>query len=429
MDTQVAELEREPIRVPRDLEPQKPAGKLADPKVRRAIIIGAILLAVASTVLYLYYGDRVSTDDAEVDGHIVPMAPKISGTIAEVLIHDNEPVKEGQVLVRIDPRDYQARVDQAQAALQAAEANARGANVGVPLTNETTLSTSTDASAQLASAQANYRRAQLSYQQASTTDLAFAEDQVAKAQADNDKAQADLDRMKPLAAKAEISAQELDSYVAASKDMGTQLESAEQKLAGAHQSADIAHAAMLAAEAQVKGAEAALREAQANRRQVAIRSADEASANAAVAQARATLEAAQLDLSYTTIIAPTDGVVTHKSVEVGEIVQPGQDLFVLVPLKDVWVTANFKETQLAHVRAGQKAEVHVDMYGETFPGHVDSLAGATGSRLSLLPPENATGNFVKVVQRIPVKILLDPIPPDKAILRPGMNVDATVITK
>jgi membrane fusion protein (multidrug efflux system) len=148
-----------------------------------------------------------------------------------------------------------------------------------------------------------------------------------------------------------------------------------------------------------------------------------------VAKARADLQAAQLQLSYTTIVAPVDGVVTHKSVEVGQIVQPGQGLFTVIPLQDVWVTANFKETQLAKVRPGQKAEIDVDMYGEKFTGHVDSISGATGSRLSLLPPENATGNYVKVVQRIPVKILLDPIPPDQAVLRPGMDVEATIITK
>jgi len=179
----------------------------------------------------------------------------------------------------------------------------------------------------------------------------------------------------------------------------------------------------------VRQAQAAVSQAQANRKQVDVQAAAAASATAAIAQARADLEAAELSLSYTAITAPLDGVVTRKSVEVGEIVQPGQDLFVIVPLSDVWVTANFKETQLADVRPGQKAEVHVDMYGRTFTGHVDSIAGATGSRLSLLPPENASGNFVKVVQRIPVKILLDPIPPEKAVLRPGMNVDATIITK
>jgi membrane fusion protein (multidrug efflux system) len=429
MDTQVDELEQDSVRLPRDLEPEKPASKMADPKVRRIVMVAAVLLAAIGTVRYLYYRDRVSTDDAQVDGHLVAMAPRIPGTISEVLVRDNQPVKAGQVLVRIDPRDYQARLDQAQAALEAAQAQARGANVGVPLTNETTLSSRSDASAQLVAAQANYERAKLAYQQASTTDLTFAQAQAAKSEADNDKAQADLERMKPLAAKAEISAQELDSYVAASKVARSELESAQQKLASARQSADMAHAAMLATEAQVKGAEAAVHEAEANLKQVDIRSAEVASANAAIAQARAALEAAKLDLSYTSLTAPTDGVVTHKAVEVGEIVQPGQDLFVLVPLKDVWVTANFKETQLAHVRQGQKAEVHVDMYGETFTGHVDSIAGATGSRLSLLPPENATGNFVKVVQRIPVKIVLDPIPPEKAVLRPGMNVDATIIAE
>jgi len=148
-----------------------------------------------------------------------------------------------------------------------------------------------------------------------------------------------------------------------------------------------------------------------------------------VAKARADLESAQLQFSYTTIVAPTDGVVTRKSVEVGQIVQPGQGLFALIPLHDIWVTANFKETQLAKVRPGQKAEIDVDMYGQTFTGTVDSVAGATGARLSLLPPENATGNYVKIVQRIPVKILLDPVPADKAILRPGMNVDVTIFTK
>ena len=162
---------------------------------------------------------------------------------------------------------------------------------------------------------------------------------------------------------------------------------------------------------------------------MAVRTSDAAAARARVAEAQANLDAAELELSYTEIVAPVDGVVTHKVVEPGEIVEPGQGLLVIVPLNDVWVTADYKETQLADVRPGQKAEIHVDMYGETFTGHVDSIAGATGARLSLLPPENATGNFVKVVQRIPVKILLDPIPPEKAILRPGMNVDVTILTR
>ena len=208
----------------------------------------------------------------------------------------------------------------------------------------------------------------------------------------------------------------------------SELKAAKDQLTAAERGAEISKSAMLAAKAKVDQARAGVEQARANHKQVPIKQADAAAAAAAVAQAKANLEAAELELSYTTVVAPVDSVVTKKSVEVGQIVQPGQSLLVLIPLQDIWVTANFKETQLAK-SAGQKAEIHVDMYGENFTGHVDSIAGATGARLSLLPPENATGNFVKVVQRIPVKILVDPVPPDKAILRPGMNVDATIITK
>jgi membrane fusion protein (multidrug efflux system) len=168
--------------------------------------------------------------------------------------------------------------------------------------------------------------------------------------------------------------------------------------------------------------------AQADQKRVMMRSADAQAKAAAVDRTRAALDAAQFNLSYCHIVAPVDGVATHKSVEPGQIVQAGQGLMVVVPLHSVWVTANFKETQLRDMKPGQKAYVKVDTYDKTFNGHVDSLAGATGAVLSLLPPENATGNYVKVVQRIPVKIVLDPIPPDVAVLRPGMNVEATVVT-
>jgi membrane fusion protein (multidrug efflux system) len=235
--------------------------------------------------------------------------------------------------------------------------------------------------------------------------------------------------MKPLLAKAEISQQQYDAYLAAARVADSELKAAKERLAATQQAAEVSKASMQAEQAKVEKARAGVREALANHKQVNIRQADASSAIAAVAQARANLEAAELQLSYTTLVAPIDGVVTKKSVEPGQIVQPGQGLLLLIPLHDVWVTANFKETQLAKVRPGQKAEIFVDMYGKTFPGHVDSIAGSTGSRLSLLPPENATGNFVKVVQRIPVKIVLDPIPWGKAVLRPGMNVEATIITK
>jgi membrane fusion protein, multidrug efflux system len=401
----------------------------AKPKTRRLLLGGVVVAALVVTGLILYYHNRVSTDDAQVDGHIVPMASKIYGKVAEVLVADNQEVKAGQVLVRIDPRDYQAKVDQVQAALALAEAQARAASVGVPLTQETTQSGTSSADAQLAAAQAEYDRAKVTFERDSTAELAYARANVDARQASYDRALADLERMKPLAAKAEISQQQFDAYLASERVAESELKAAREKLVAAEKGAEIAHARMLAAQARVAQARATLAQAQANHKQVAMRQADAASAQAAVAQARANLAAAQLELSYTTIVAPVDGVVTKKAVEPGQIVQPGQGLFVLIPLHDVWVTANFKETQLAKVRPGQKAEVKVDMYGKTFTGHVDSVAGATGARLSLLPPENATGNYVKVVQRIPVKIVLDPIPPEKAILRPGMNVEASIVTK
>ncbi len=428
-DRNVVDLEKE-LGSTEPLAPEaaeKSPSRWADPLIRRAAFGAGAVLVLAVIALLVYYHDRVSTDDAEVDGHIVPISCKIYGTVAAVMIDDNEQVKEGQVLVRIDPRDYQARLDQAKAALGLAEANARAAGVGVPLTQEITQSGTSGADAQLSAAQANYDKAKSTYERDSTADLAYARANVAAQQANNDRAQADLARMKPLVEKGEISQQQYDAYLAAARVADSELKAANEKLNSAQKGAEIAHESMLAAKAGVDQARAGVAQALANHKQVSIREADQASAVAAVAKAQADLEAAELQMSYTTIVAPVAGVVTRKSVEVGQIVQPGQGLFTLIPLNEVWVTANFKETQLAKVRPGQKAEIEVDMYDRTIPGRVDSIAGATGARLSLLPPENATGNYVKVVQRIPVKILLDPSA--QAILRPGMNVEATIITK
>ena len=401
----------------------------AQPRFRRAVLGAALLTLVVTLVLVMYYYHRVTTDDAQVDGHITPMASKVYGSVREVLVNDNQPVKVGQVLVRLDPRDYQAKVDLARAALALTESQAQAAQVGVPLSQETTQSGTSSAEAQLEAAEADYRRAVLAFETASTSELAYARANLDSKQASYDRAQADLARMKPLLAKAEISQLQYDAYLAAARVAEGEWKGARERLASAEKNADIARATMVAAKAKVAQAQAGVAQARANHKQVNIRQADVSSAIAAVAQARANQEAAELQLSYTTIVAPIDGVVTKKSVEPGQIIQPGQGLLVLIPLHDIWVTANFKETQLAKVRPGQKAEIKVDMYGETFTGHVDSIASSTGARLSLLPPENATGNYVKVVQRIPVKIVLDPIPPEKAVLRPGMNVEATIITK
>ncbi len=423
-DRELPEVEREAAR-----EPQRRVRRMRQFNRKLAIFGGLLVVIAAGVFLWVSGWDRVSTDDAQVDGHIVPVSSKIYSNVVQVLVNDNQQVKKGQVLVRLDPRDYQAKADQSRAAVAVAESQAQGANVGVPLIRATTQSSTSSAEAELGALQADYEQSKADYEKASNSDVAYARSNVNTAQATYDRAQADLGRMQPLVDKAEISRLQYDSYVAAARVAESELRAAKDKLAGALQDAQTKKAAMQASQARVMQGRAGVLEAQANQKQVNVRAADAASADANVTLARANLETAELNLSYTTIVAPMDGVVTRKSVEVGQIVQQGQSLMMIVPLNDVWVTANFKETQLRAVRPGQKAEVKVDLTGKTYPAHVDSVAGATGTRLSLLPPENATGNYVKVVQRIPVKIVLEPIPGGNNILRPGMNVDATIFTK
>ncbi len=409
------------------LEP-RPKG-FANPKTRRLLIIGGIVLLAVIIGLFLYYRNRESTDDAQVDGHITQISSKVYGRVAEVLVNDNQQVKAGQVLVKLDPRDYQAALDQARAQLTLAEAEAKSAGVDVPRTQLNVQSGTSSADATLLGSQADVMRVQATYDQARTSDLAFAQANIEKSKANAQLAQADLERYTPLMQKGEISKQQYDAAKANADASASSLKADQEKLAQAERSVDIAKAQLDAAKAKVQQAQAGVVSAKADTRQIAMREADSQGKIAKVQQARAQVEAAQLNLEYTTVVAPVDGVATHKSVEVGQIVQQGQGLMVVVPLQDVWITANFKETQLRAMKHGQKAEVKVDTYGKTFSGHVDSIAGATGAMLSLLPPENATGNYVKVVQRVPVKIVLDPIPQDQAILRPGMNVVATVVTE
>ena len=389
---------------------------------------GAIITAALAFGAWLHFQGRVSTDNAQIDGHVVPVASKIYGTVAEVLVRDNQMVRKGQVLVRIDARDYQARLDQAEAAVAVAESQARGASVGVPLTREVTLSGTSEAEAQLSAAQADVAKAQTEFDRASTADIAAAQANVQSAQAQFERAQADLNRMRPLVDKEEISRLQFDAYVAAEKVAESQLNAAREQVNGARQNAETKRAAVLAARARLEQAGAAVQSSRANQGQVNVRAAEASSAVAGIGQAKANLETAALQLGYTVIVAPADGMVTKKNVEPGQIVQQGQALMAVVPLQDIWATANYKETQLANVRVGQPAEIKADLDGRTYPGHVDSIAGATGARLSLLPPENATGNFVKVVQRVPVKIVFDRLE-EGALLRPGMNVEATIITK
>ena len=411
-----------------DALPAEPPAEAPGRSPVKFIVLGMLLAVLAAGAwAYFHFLDRVSSDDAQVDAHITAIAPKIPGNVLAVLVLDNQPVKAGDVLVRIDPRDYQARVDIARAALLQAESQLHTAQTVVPLTNDTTQSGASGAAAQLADAMAELDRARLGYEQAAGSDIAVAEANVRTKQASNERAQADLARMKPLLDKAEISRLQYDAYQATARVAESEVHAAEQQMASVQQNAGIRKAAVAAAQSRVSLAQAQVEASLANRKQVDVRRAESGTAAAGVEAARANLAAAELQLSYTTLAAPVDGVVTRKSVEPGQIVQPGQGLMTIIPLQDVWVTANFKETQLASVHAGQRAEIKVDMYGRSVSGHVDSISGATGSRLSLLPPENATGNFVKVVQRIPVKILIDQT--NGLVLRPGMNVDATIFTK
>jgi len=439
MATLIQEVETPMVETERSIPEQAATGPVKHQKVttgkstkivKRMALAGglAVALATAGVAAYTYYQDRVTTDDAQVDAHIAPIASKVFGNVAEILVKDNETVKAGQVLVRLDARDYEAHVAQARAALAAAESQATGARVGVPLVNATTASGADAAEAQLAAARADYERVKADYDRASTSELATVRADIESSRATAERTKADRIRMEPLAAQDEISKQQFDAYIAAARVADSDLNASQQRLASAEKEAQGVKSAMAAAAARVTGAQAGVKQAKANREQVNISSAQAGSASAAVLQARANLDTAQLQLSYATIVAPVNGVVTRKSVQDGQIVQPGQGLMTIVPVNDAYVIANFKETQLASVRPGQRAEVYIDMYGKTFEAVVDSLSNATGTRLSLLPPENATGNYVKIVQRIPVKLVVKNLP-SGLTLRPGMNAEATVFTK
>jgi membrane fusion protein (multidrug efflux system) len=309
------------------------------------MIMGVILLGLVIFGARKWWFGRshVSTDNAQVDGHIVPVLPKVGGYVVEVRVAENQAVKAGDTLVVLDDRDYRSRLAQTDADLAALLATV-----------------------------------------SSRTRVGQADAAVAQAQANAVKATADLARMEPLAAQNVVSQQQLDAARAAATAAGAQLASAQAALVGA---------------------------------------------DARVAAARASRDQTALQLSYTRVIAPSNGVVSKKAVELGQLVQPGQPLMTVVPLEDVWVTANLKETETADVTPGDSADITVDAYqGVHFRGHVESLSPATGAKFSLLPPDNATGNFTKVVQRIPVRIHLDgPVDP-KHTLRPGMSVVATIKT-
>jgi len=384
-----------------------------------------LLLALAALAWYVLSGS-VTTDDAQVDCHITAVAPQVPGYVVNLFINDNTPVKEGDVLLQIDPRTYQAEVEQAKAALDVAEAQANSAKLQIALTRETTTNSTSGANAQKDSDAADYAGSQAQLEQSATANLQLAQANVAARRATNERAQSDLARYTPLLSTGDVSKFQFDAVDATARVAKSELDAAEQQLSAAQQAVDIARANTRSAQARVLRSQSQFLETKARERQIPITEAVYKSALASVERAKAALQQAELNLAYTRITAPITGQVTQRSVDLGQYVSPGQLLFTIVPLAQVYVTANFKETQLAKVVPGQRVRLRVDTYSEDFEGVVDSLAGATGSRQALLPPQNATGNFIKVVQRIPVKILVKPSSNPHLVLRPGMNVEATI---
>ena len=427
---------------------------------RRSVIIIAAVVLVLGTIFgvryWLYSRSHESTDDAFIDGHIIQVSPKATGYVKKVYVRANQQVKEGDLIAELDARDYEVKLQQAKAALVAGLAKENEAKTNVTLTRATSSATvqqaratvqksrsdvaSSRAGAASLRSRANEAASAISTAQAN---LAQTQAQVVAAQADVTRANADVERYRELYAKDEISQQRLVQAETTAKTAVAQLDAARQRVTAAEARVNEARAAQSAAaqtaqqaQTQIGSAQAGVNEAlgrlalaNAAPQQVAVSQAQAETAGATTEQLRAQVTQAELELSYTKIYAPETGRVTRKSVEEGALVQIGQPLMAIVP-GDVWVTANFKENQIGRMTPGQAVEISVDAYPDKkFKGHVDSIQAGTGARFSLIPPENATGNYVKVVQRVPVKIVFDEPPDPKHMLAPGMSVVPEVTVK
>jgi membrane fusion protein, multidrug efflux system len=392
----------------------------------RWIAIGAVLLVLIGLLAWWHYRGRESTDDAQVDGHITQIAPRVPGTVVKVNVENNQAVKPGDVLVAIDPRDYQVALERARAELADAQATAAAARTGVPIEQVATTSGVSTAAGGVEQAQAAIAAAEREVE-AARANLVAAQARLREREATAVRTARDVERFKPLLAKDEVSQQQFDAAVAAADAARAAADAAKSDIAAAQSAVSVAEQRLRQMRANAIQAQAQLETARTAPQQLQVTQARARAAEARVQQAGAALKQAELNLEYTNIKAPTNGVVSRKAVEVGQVVQAGQPLLALVNLDNVWVTANFKETQLKWMRPGQHAVIDVDaLGGREFDGHVDSIAAATGAKFSLLPPENATGNFVKVVQRIPVKIVFEPGQDPDRQLRPGMSVTPTV---
>jgi membrane fusion protein (multidrug efflux system) len=397
-------------------------------RIRILVAVVAVAILAAGGWLWATAG-RESTDDAQVDAHVTPMAARVGGTVLTVPVSDNQLVEAGTVLVAIDPRDYEVAVERAKAELADAEAASLAAGAAVPITSTTASSNVSTAQGGVAQAQAGSVEAQQSAE-AARARLVTAQARLREAEANATKTGKDVERLRTLLAKDEVSQQQFDAAVGAADAARAAADSARSQVAEAELAIRVAESRVTQAKVGEQQAQASLRTAQTAPEQVTATRARAAAAEAKVQQMRAMLKQAELNLEYTRVKAPVKGIVSRKTVEVGQVVQPGQPLMAIIELDRVWATANFKETQLEEMHPGQVATIKVDAYGgREFRGKVESIAAATGARFSLLPPDNATGNFVKVVQRVPVKIVLDQGQDPQQQLRPGMSVTATVITK
>ena len=377
------------------------------------VVIGLAVIVPASIRLYRQFAARESTDDAEIDGYIYRVSSRVPGYVNRVLVDDNQYVRAGTVLVELDPQDYEVAIANAKANLANDQASAASLATNVPITSVNT-------SSQLSSAEAAIENASAAIVVAQRQSDA-AQASLRQAEANDLKAQDDVARDKPLAAKEEISQQQYVQAVDSEKATAAAVEAARASAAAAEQTVTQSRARL----AQVQ---AELQYAQTRPQQISVQQSRARAAQAETQRAIAILQQAELNLQYATIVAPVSGIVGERSVQPGQNVTPGQQMMTIVPLDsgNIWVTANFKETQLKHMRSGQPVKISVDTYGRSYDGHVLNIAGATGARYSLLPPENATGNYVKVVQRIPVKIVFDKGQDPEHLLRPGMSVEPSV---
>jgi membrane fusion protein, multidrug efflux system len=422
MDQTTSVVESKPE--PRSGQPQPPADSearyqrraklLGNPRAKVVLFLVIAVFLLAGVLLWRYFGSYESTDDAQIDGHVNAVSARVSGHVVKLNVEDNQYVEKGAVLVEVDPTDYEVAMARARADYADAQAQAAAAGINVPLTSVST-------SSQVAGTQAGVGNAKAGIAGA-RQQLAAAQAQVVEGEANNVKAQNDLARYKQLIDKQEISQQQYDQAVAAAKARAASLDAARAGADAAAAQVEQAQSKLLQASAELRTAQTAPQMMQATRSRAL-------SAQANADRKKADLQQAELNLQYTKIVAPVNGIVSNRTVEVGQNVQTGQEMMTIIPLEDIWVTANFKETQLRKMKPGLKADIIVDANGKTYHGHVDSIAGASGARFSLLPPENATGNYVKVVQRIPVKIVFEPGETKAHELRPGMSVVPKVWTK